>query len=271
MGRGSYGRASGGLGNRGTGEPGKTRLFHHWEGTNLTDSNWKPLGITMHADPGLGETPGGLQAPYVFQADGIFRMFYGDWVNICSATSKDGKTFERHFLPSGRPALFDEGAGRNPDDPEVIKSGGNNARDPMVIRIGKQWHCYYAAEPTLHCAVYCRTSDDLIHWSASRVVARGGQAGDGPVSAECPFVVELEPGQFYLFRTQHYGTNEQTSVYFSHDPMNFGVDHDEGHLVCTMPLAAPEIIYSGGHYFVAALLPSLKGIRIARLEWVVAP
>jgi len=195
-------------------------------------------------------------------------MFYGDWVNICSATSKDGKSFERCLMSNGRSALFDEGAGRNPNDPEVIKSGGNNARDPMVLRIGGLWHCYYAANPRLHCAVYCRTSDDLIHWSGSHVVASGGQAGDGPCSAECPFVVEPEPGQFYLFRTQAYGANAQTRVYFSRDPMDFGVDHDEGHFICTMPLAAPEIIKRDGECFIATLMPSLKGIRIARLEWV---
>jgi hypothetical protein len=80
-------------------------------------------------------------------------------------------------------------------------------------------------------------------------------------------VVELEPGQFYLFRTQRYGTNQQTSVYFSSDPLDFGVDHDEGHFVCTLPVAAPEIFRHDGQYYIAALVPSLKGIRIARLEW----
>jgi len=47
------------------------------------------------------------------------------------------------------------------------------------------------------------------------LVAAGGQSGSGNFSAECPFVVELEPGQFYLFRTQIYDKNQQTSVYFS--------------------------------------------------------
>src|SRR5690349_16609285 len=45
---------------RGTKEPGKTRLFHRWEGTKLTDTNWTPKGIALHADPALGETQGGL-------------------------------------------------------------------------------------------------------------------------------------------------------------------------------------------------------------------
>src|SRR5688500_10501732 len=48
---------------RGTKEPGKTRLLHRWEGAKRTDTNWTPKGIFMQADPSLGETQGGLQAP----------------------------------------------------------------------------------------------------------------------------------------------------------------------------------------------------------------
>jgi hypothetical protein len=52
---------------RGTKEPGHTRLFHRWETASLTDVNWKPMGIAMHADPKYGENAGMLQAPYVFK------------------------------------------------------------------------------------------------------------------------------------------------------------------------------------------------------------
>jgi hypothetical protein len=259
---------------RGTKEPGKSRIFYRWEGAKLTDADWQPRGIAMRADPKLGETQGGLQAPHVISNEGLYWMFYGDWVNICSATSQDGRGFERRFLPDGKTGLFNEGPGQRPDNPSTIRTGGNNARDPMLIRIGGLWHCYYCACPStpdgVKGAVYCRTSLDLMTWNESRLVSKGGRAGDGHVSAECPFVVESEAGQFYLFRTQHYGKNQQTSVYFSRDPMDFGVDQDEGHFVCTLPVAAPEIIKHEGQYYIAALLPSLKGIRIARLEWVAA-
>jgi hypothetical protein len=243
---------------RSTKEPGKTRLFYRWEGAKLTDANWKPMGIAMRADTKFGELTGGLQAPYVFQTDAHFEMFYGGWEDICSATSKDGKTFERRLNADGQVTLF-----RSPD-------GYRQTRDPMVIRIGDLWHCYYTAHTGTKGAVFCRTSPDLRTWSEARIVAVGGQSGSGNSSAECPFVVELEPGQFYLFRTQHYGGKAQTSVYFSHDPLDFGVDHDEGHFVCALPIAAPEIIQYQGQYYVAALLPSLKGIQIARLEWAPA-
>jgi hypothetical protein len=238
---------------RGTKEPGKTRLFYRWEGAKLIEPNWKPVGIAMRADPKTGELEGGLQAPFVFRDDSGFVMFYGGWNEICSATSTNGKTFVRNTDPQGRATLFGAPTG--------------NTRDPMVIRIGNLWHCYYTAHPESKGAVYCRTSPDLNVWSAASLVARGGQSGDGPYSSECPFVVELEPGRFYLFRNQIYGKDARCSVYFSRDPLDFGIAHDEGHFVCTLPLAAPEIIRHHNEWFIASLLPSLKGIRIARLTW----
>ncbi len=72
---------------------GKTRLFYRWEGRQLTDSHWKPMGIAMEADPALGETQGGLQAPYVFKVKDLYHMVYGDWARICLATSADSPTF----------------------------------------------------------------------------------------------------------------------------------------------------------------------------------
>jgi len=36
---------------RATSTPGKTRLFYRWQGKNLTDKDWTPMGIAMLADP----------------------------------------------------------------------------------------------------------------------------------------------------------------------------------------------------------------------------
>jgi len=143
----------------------------------------------------------------------------------------------------------------------------SNARDPMVLRIGDRYYLYYTAHPNRQGAVYCRTSKDLRNWSASKIVASGGSAGNAFTSAECPFVYqEKTTGFFYLFRTQRYGEKAETRVYRSRDPMNFGVD-DDRHLVANLPLAAPEIIEHAGQHYIASLLPSLKGIRLARLKW----
>jgi hypothetical protein len=231
---------------------GNTRLFYRWESKHLTDSNWKPKGIAMQADPNFGETPGGLQAPHVVRVGDLYHMLYGDWVNICLATSGDGKNFTRQLSDKGLAGMFSEGSAAN-------------TRDPMVIRIGNLWHCYYTAYPGRKGALFCRTSRDLRNWSKSKVVAFGGQAGTNPYSAECPHVVH-HAGYYYLFRTQRYGREAQTSVYRSKDPMDFGVEDDK-YFVGTLPVAAPEILLHKDRYYIASLFPSLKGIRIARLKW----
>jgi len=240
---------------RGTKCGGKTRLFHRWEGRELMAPDWKPMGIAMEAKTELGETAGGLQAPHVVKIGGTYHMFYGDWENICAATSEDGKAFKRRVNADGKTGMFGEGQ-------------GNNTRDAMVIRIRDLWHCYYTAYPNRQGAVYCRTSKDTKTWSESKVVAFGGEAGTNAFSAECPFVVELSSGEFYLFRTQRYGQNAISRVYHSRDPQNFGVN-DDTFLVGGLPVAAPELMLHKDQWYMASLLPSLKGIRIARMQWKV--
>ncbi len=249
---------------RATNEPGKTRLFYGWECKALTDSNWTPAGIKMKADPLIGETAGGLQAPYVFRQKGIWHMFYGDWNSICHAVSKDGKNFDRIIQPNQEQvsALFTEGS-------------GTNTRDPMIIKEGDIYYCYYTggtgfrdegAEDKTG-AVYCRTSKDLKHWSISRIVSKGGRTGDSWYAHECPFVVKIG-AFFYLFRTQKYGRDNISSVYRSSDPMNFGVGTDEGYFVTHLTVAAPELIHYHGRWYIVALNTGLDGIRMARLKWI---
>lgn len=233
----------------------ETRLFHRWEGRNLTDRDWTPMGIAMEADPRRGETPGGLQAPHVVRFQGGYLMAYGDWRNICFATSEDGKTFTRRAGPGGASGVFREGR------------GWTNARDANLLFTRGRWFCYYTAYPDLKGYVFCRTSPDTRTWSDSCAVAYGGQAGTGAGSAECPFVLEVEPGWFILFRTQHYGREARTSVYQSSNPLNFGIDSDRGHYLGTLPVAAPEIIKHEGRYYIASLRPGLDGIQIQRLRW----
>ena len=224
--------------------------------------------IAMTSDTSLGEMEGMLQAPYVMRAQGQYVMFYGTGDQIALATSKDGKTFKRRIPSNGNVGMF---------------SNGYGTRDPMTIRVKGLFYTYYSANPgtmfngrdasaanraSVHMmpnADMVRTSADLQHWSDDRIVAQGGEAGVGPYTAECPFVYyEKTSGYYYLFRTQHYGANPETRVYRSKAPKDFGVN-DDSHLVETMPVAAPEIFESHGQLYMAALLPSLKGIQIAKL------
>lgn len=238
---------------RGTACGGKTRLFYGWQGAKLADTGWQPKGIVWQADPNFGETEGGVQAPFVTKFGNEYYLSYGDWENICMARSFDGKTFARWLMPNGKSGMFSEGPGLN-------------TRDPMLLRIGRTYYMYATAHAKSG-ADYVRTSNDLRHWSASKKIASGGAAGSGPNSAECPFVYFHKASRYYyLFRTQHYGLKAQTSVYRSKDPRYFGVE-DDRNFVCTLPIAAPEIIEFEGQTYVAALLPSLKGIQLARLKW----
>jgi hypothetical protein len=239
---------------------GHTRLFYRWEGKRLADTHWNPMGIAMEADTSLGEKKGGLQAPYVFKEGGIYYMVYGDWERICLAKSSDGKMFKR--------VLKEED-----EEPDLFGGPYPQTRDAMMLKIGGLFYCYYMGhrkEAQYDSAIFCRTSHNLKHWSEAMIVSAGGIAdtqcnwygGD----AECPFVVHRD-GLFYLFRNQLYGRPSLNTQYASPNPLNFGVGHDEFR-IGTLEVAAPEIILHEGQYYIASLLPSLKGIQIARLKWV---
>lgn len=212
------------------------------------------MGIAMLADPNFGETEGGLQAPFVMKEGAEYIMFYGTWTHIAIARSKDGKTFARQ-LQNGESGILGEGPGAN-------------TRDPMVLKIGDLFYLYYTAYPNDRGFVFARTSKDLAHWSdPAKKVAFGGSSGSGKYSSECPFVYyHKASGYYYLLRNQRYGQNAQFAVYRSKDPLDFGLDNDRS-LVETMPYAAPEIVESEGQTYIAVLLPTLKGIQIAKLKW----
>lgn len=241
---------------------GNTRLFYRWEGKNITDRDWQPMGIAMEADTSLGESKGGLQAPHVIKLDGKYWMFYGDWNNICLAASDDGKKFRRVLNDKGRPQLFSGPYG--------------NTRDAMVLLVEDKFYCYYTghqprdASDKHKCAVFCRTSTDLRNWSDPIKVSAGGSAGGKSNwyggDCECPFVVHKD-GLFYLFRNQRYGTDNLNTQYCSSDPADFGVDDDRCR-IGALPVAAPEVVLHDDQYYIAALMPTLKGLRIAKLKWV---
>jgi len=241
-----------------------TRLFYRWEGESLTDPNWKPMGIAMQADTTLGEKSGGLQAPHVIKENGTYYMFYGDWQRICLAKSQDGKHFERVINEDGNPALF--------------KGPYNGTRDAMVLKDNDQYYCYYMGNnraKEIRSAIFCRTSKDMKNWSEPAMVYGGGTPAQWDTStgmgldAESPHVVNYQ-GKYILFSNQVYGKNMLNTQYCSDDPLYFGVNTDSL-MINTLPVAAPEIIEHEGQYYIASLVGSLDGIKIAKLEFEPKP
>jgi hypothetical protein len=252
---------------RGTQCPGQTtrRLLYGWEGKSLMEKNWAPQGIKWMADTSLGEVNGGMQAPYVFQEGSDYYLFYGDWRRICLAKGKDGKNFVRLKINQGQPNLFTE-HGFEPFP-------NNTARDPMVLKSGNTYYCYYTSHTSSQSqvgAAFARTSLDLIHWSESVMVSQTPPfpGNSARFSDECPYVVYIpEHGLYYLFVTQIYGKNSQTTVYASPNPLYFGI-LDDKYKVGTLPVAAPEILKIADQWFIASTMPDFKGIQLARLSWI---
>jgi hypothetical protein len=241
---------------RNTGCGGKGRLFFRWQSDSLTEIDWKEMGVFMESDANLGETIGGIQAPNVIKHQDRFFIFYGDWVNICSAWSSDGKSFERLIDESGRSGVFTEGQ-------------GSSARDPHVMSFNGQFYIYYTGIVDNKSAIYCRVSDDLRTWSDSVIVNSGGTGGSDTSDAECPFVVFLpEEQKFYLFRahTRRDSDQYETSIFCSSDPLNFGIDNDD-FKVATIPAECVRLIQYEQQFYISALKPDLSGIMMARLTW----
>lgn len=228
-------------------------LLCAWEGRSLDDIPWDYKGVALRAEAKYGERikPDGgelICAPFFIKHAGRWNCFYNS-NGIHRLRSVDGKTFERVLNTNGT---------------SLAHEGG---RDPMILERNGVYYCYscvttVSADHWKKSFIIVRTSSDLETWSDYTIVNEGGRAGNGPVSSESPFVVELD-GFFYLFRST--STDCQTYVYRSDTPYHFGIN-DDSKLISVLPVQAPEIIQHDGTFFITDL-GDFQGIRIARLEW----
>ena len=241
------------------------RVLYRWEGGSLEQRDWEPRGVAMRADSALGESIGmedgreWIQAPHVIVRDGVHHMFYGAQRTeagdgqICPATSPDGREFTRHRNANGYSRVF---------------QGPISSRDPMALKVGELYYCYYTGHDVgspAPCKIYCRTSPDLIEWSDFQDVNWGGSGGSAQWDAECPFVVHLD-GYYYLFRTSWYWPPAVTHVYRSEDPLDFGLDDDSKYLG-TIQVSAPEVMLAGDRYYISTVEDLQGGVQLARLKW----
>ncbi len=228
------------------------RLLYGWEGDSLEDGPWAERGIVARAQAEYGEAAGppeGIGAPFFAKFGDTYYCFYHSG-SICLMTSQDGVHYERRLNAQGTSRLYPDGG-----------------RDAMVLKIGGRFFAYStvstaAADGWKRGFVIVRTSDDLERWSDYTIVSEGGRGGGGPVSAESPFVVEMDDW-FYLFRAS--SISFDTYVYRSTDPYNFGV-HDDSKLIATLPIKAPELVLYDGQWYISDL-SDFQGVKLARLRW----
>ena len=260
------------------------RLLYHWRAASLEQSNWEQTGEIIRCDRHSGESVNDwnaeewIQSPYVVADDGVYYMLYGGHASgqtpddsvmvsptrpfidcqICLMTSPDGINWQRRKNPDGASALF---------------VGPGEARDPCVIRIDGIWHVYYTGHQIVGGrvvpAIFVRRSADLLDWSEPVAVHCdiSGAFGDGLWNTECPHVV-LRGGYFYLFRTQHYAS-AKTHVFRSENPYDFGRSGAQSHYVCSIAVAAPEIIIGDdGMEYISSNDDLSGGTKLCRLKWV---
>jgi arabinan endo-1,5-alpha-L-arabinosidase len=227
--------------------------------------------VNWHIRKPVLETPASgfdvyqVWAPHIIKHDGKYWMFYAG-VNdsatqaICLATSVDLYHWERH---EGNPLITSLPWG-NWDTTQW-----SDCRDPMVLKEGGTFYCYYTAARTVpgsgdveNC-LGIASSMDLIHWKDEGYRRLIHTLKTPP---ESPFVVKRN-GEYYLFYTNYkYGI-----VYVrSPDPLNgWKEDPEDPHSIME-GVSATEIFEHEGKWYITLIshMPyGLHFLEIRELVW----
>jgi len=224
------------------------RNLAHATASRLTQNPWikQPFAVTI--DPERYDEHL-FWAPHIIKDAGVYHMFVcagakeGHHYAIHRLTSKDLWHWER---PSENPILID----------------GFDARDPMVIKSGKQWILYYTANSTPeggHHIVAAVTSKDLIHWSNRQVVFTHPREGTFAGPTESPFVVHRK-GKYYLFITD----NDVVHAYESKDPFHWT---PEQHVYEYKGHACEVVQDDDGKWYISHVGWMSGGLSLAPLTW----
>ncbi|MDR0542869.1 MAG: family 43 glycosylhydrolase [Dysgonamonadaceae bacterium] len=147
-----------------------------------------------------------------------------------------------------------------------LLTDGFDARDPVILKDGKQWILYYTANSTPdggNHIIAAYTSKDLLHWKNRRIVFIHSREGTFGGPTESPFV--LKRGQWYYMFLCDGG---HTDVYRSKDPFHFTMDD----LIAEIQdCRASEIIRDDkGNYYIssAGWFGGDYGLKIAPVVWL---
>lgn len=209
--------------------------------------------VTFQAEPEAQELH--FWAPHIILHDGLYYMFY------CAGSLESHERYRIHLATSTDLVNWT----RHPENPMVID--GFDARDPMILRVGKQWVMYYTCNSTPaggnHC-VACVTSDDLIHWNNKRVVFTSDIVGTYGGPCESPFVEQI--GDTYFLFIGPYGGYDvaycDTAVYASKDPFCFG-----GEPVGRIPSHGAEVLKINGRHYLTHCGWGEGGVYLAPLHF----
>jgi hypothetical protein len=228
------------------------RILYGWQGESLTGPMFESTGIVVRADSAYGEQvqpEEKIQAPFFMRSDTGYYCFYNS-NGLRVMFSKDGCHFRKIGFNEGSNLVFEQ-----------------SGRDVMVLEDGGTYYAYSAVSTVTRDNwpggfIVVRTSPDLRRWSDYTIVSAGGIAGNGPVSAESPFVLKRN-GLYYLFRSS--SITGRCYVYASDTPYHFGIN-DDSKLVTVLPVRAPEIVFDRGIWYISDLA-DFSCIRLCRLVW----
>jgi len=225
--------------------------FAHATSGRLSASPWhkEPFAMTAEWDPWRESH---LWAPHVIRHNGLYYMYYcaGDpdhtRYKIHLATSKDLKTWTRH-----------------PKNPMVVD--GFDARDPMVLKVGREWVMYYTAnekpEGGRHLVAY-RKSKNLIDWGERGVAFTDPESGTFGGPTESPFVVHR--GKYWYLFIGPRGGYDGTDVFRSEDPFRWDLSQQAGHF----PAHAAEVVRdTDGKWYLSRAGWGKGGLYLAPLDW----
>ena len=199
-------------------------------------------------------------APHIIEHEGRYWNFYtgvNDSVTqaICLATSEDLYHWERYeenplfnSLPWG---FWDE-------------SHWSDCRDPMVLKDGDTFYCYYTAGrmiPDTEQFEYClgiASSKDLLNWKDEGFRRLEHTLGTPP---ESPFVLKKE-GEFYLFYTNY----KHGIVYIkSSDPLHWEENPDNPQSIIK-GVSASEIIQENGKWYITLISHMNNGLHFFEIK-----
>ena len=227
-------------------DPGKNLL--HATSKELTLSPWHKEAFAVTADWNkYGEWL--FWAPHVIRHDKRYYMF------VCVGNNQ-GHQYKIHLLTSADLWHWE----RSPANPLLID--GFDARDPMVLRTGKEWILYYTGtskpEGGSH-VVFCVSSKDLLHWQDRKLVFTHPRTGTFGGPTESPFVVRRGES-YYLFACDG-GT---INVYLSKNPFHWDIKDQVG----TIYAHASEVVRDrDGQWYISHAGWERGGLSLAPLFW----